>query len=411
MRQTENILQKLAVLYIIVWSIAPPLQIDMIYRIAALGFAGVWLLAAVRRGYCVKKVHIYALAFALVVAVIAYVEKGSFDGVLKQIAIYILVICFLINCFYEDGKWDEFRLLVPIILIMLIVFNYRSFQVVLEDHTIARKLVRADESVYQYLRQGVGGYSLIYPQVCIFPAILSWILHVFKENKIYFMIGCIWIFTYIAYLANAGYSIAIFASVVGAFMLFFYRRKNIFMAAMIAGILFALMFWAVLNVGWLQTWLLETFDGTAVADKVQDLLVTSESGIAEGSIQSRIMAYRGSIDVILEYPLLGGLWKKNGGGHSAILDMVAKYGLWGGIIYIVMIFYVPNHYKTLTSNRLIWRISNGVMVSTLFVGILDSFNYSFMCMLVLVLPIIYEDIMRWEGIRYESAVGRKFNTD
>ena len=213
------------------------------------------------------------------------------------------------------------------------------------------------------------------------------------------------------YMMNAGYSIAIFASLVGAFMLFFYHRKNIFMAAMITGILFALMFWAVLNVGWLQTWLLETFDGTAVADKIQDLLLTSESGAAEGSIQDRMKAYRGSIDVILEYPLIGSLWKKSGGGHSAILDIVAKYGLWGGIIYSAMIFYVPNHYKGLTSNRGIWRISNGVMVSTLFVGTLNSFNYSFMCMLLVVLPIIYEDIMRWEGISYESAVGRKFNTD
>ena len=109
--------------------------------------------------------------------------------------------------------------------------------------------------------------------------------------------------------------------------------------------------------------------------------------------------------------MIGGLWIKSGGGHSAIFDAIAKYGLWGGIIYAVMIFYVPNHYKALTANRLIWRISNGVMVSTLFVGTLNSFNYSFMCMLLLVLPIIYEDIMRWEGIRYESAVGRKFNTD
>ena len=107
MRQTENILQKLAVLYIIVWSIAPPLQIDMIYRIAALGFAGLWLISAIRRGYYVKSIHIYALSFALIVAVIAFVEKGSLDSVMQQIPIYILVVCFLINCFYEDGKWVD----------------------------------------------------------------------------------------------------------------------------------------------------------------------------------------------------------------------------------------------------------------------------------------------------------------
>jgi len=104
------------------------------------------------------------------------------------------------------------------------------------------------------------------------------------------------------------------------------------------------------------------------------------------------------MNVILEYPLVGGLWMRSGGGHSAILDQFAKYGVWGGVIYTIMLFAVPNEYKRLFHNPQVWTISNAVMVSILFVALLDSFSYSFTCMILLMLPLLYEDILRWEGI-------------
>ena len=35
-------IQKLCVLYLAVWTISPPLEIDMIYRLIALGAAALW---------------------------------------------------------------------------------------------------------------------------------------------------------------------------------------------------------------------------------------------------------------------------------------------------------------------------------------------------------------------------------
>lgn len=396
--KSQNFIQKAAVLYLIIWTISPPMEVDMIYRLLALGCAGIWFIIALRRRLLVEKVHIYAVVYMFLAIVIVYLEKGSFDAILKQIAIYILVICFFINVFYKEGRWHELSGIVPIVLILLIVFNWKTAEILLEDPTIARKLVRADESIYEYLRQGIGGYSLVYPQVCIFPAILAWILRAYRNNKIYFGIGCVWLYTYILCISRAGYSIAIFATLVGTIMLFFYRRKNIWMAFAIAAVIFLAGMGAILYVDSFREYLLQTFDGTAVAKKINDLVATSESGAAEGSIYARMEAYQGSINVILEHPILGGLWMQSGGGHSAILDQFAKYGIWGGVIYIIMLFYVPNEYKRRFHHPKVWAISNAVMVALLFVALLDSCTYSFMCMILLVLPLLYEDILRWEGI-------------
>ena len=396
--KSQNFIQKAAVLYLIIWTISPPLEIDMIYRLLALGAAGIWFIVALRRRLLVEKVHIYAVVYMFLVILIAYLEKGSFDAIIRQIGIYILVICFIIHCFYKENGWHELSGIIPIVLILLLIYNWRTAEILLEDPTIARKLVRADESVYEYLRQGIGGYSLVYPQVCIFPAILAWILRAYHNNKIYFGIGCIWLYTYILCISRAGYSIAIFATIVGAIMLFFYRGRNIWTAFAIAAVIFLAVMGAILYVDSFREYLLQTFDGTAVAKKIEDLVATSETGAAEGSIQARMKAYQGSTNTILEYPLIGGLWMAGGGGHSAILDQFAKYGVWGGIIYTIMIFAVPNEYKRKYHHPKVWMISNAVMVSLLFVALLDSITYSFMCMILLVLPLLYEDILRWEGI-------------
>lgn len=398
-RKSQNFIQKAAVLYLIIWTISPPLEIDMIYRLLALGCAGLWFLVALGRNYLIEKVHIYAAIYTFAVIAIAYIEKWSLDGVLQHIAIYILVVCFFINAFYKEGRWHELAGIVPIILVLLIVFNWRTAQVLLEDPTIARKLVRADEEVYVYLRQGVGGYSLIYPQVCIFPAIWVWITRAFRSNhKFYFAIGCVWLYTYVLCVANSGYSIAIFTSILGIVMFYFYRGRNIWTAVVLAAILFVATLCSILYLDEFREFLLQMFDGTAVAKKITDLVESAQAGAAEGSIYDRLVAYRNSINVILEYPIMGGLWMRSGGGHSAILDQFAKYGLLGGVMYTIIIFCVPNEYKRRYHHPLIHSLSNAVMVAILFVAVLDSFTYSFMAMILVVLPLLYEDIMKWEGI-------------
>lgn len=400
---TEAIIQKLTVLYIIIWSISPPLQIDMVYRLAALGCAGIWAMMALRRGLQVYRVHIYAVLFAVAVVFIAYLEKGSFDAIMQQIAIYILVVCFVINVFYED-RWKELSGIVPVVLVLLVIFNWNTAKILLEDHTIARLLVRNDAEAYVYLRQGIGGYSLIYPQVCISPAILAWILGAFKRHKLSFAIGCLWAYTYVLCILRAGYSIAIFVTAIGAVLLLFYKNKNAVSAAIMAFVLFAVALAVIMYVAPVRNYLLEYFDGTAIADKINDFMGTSENKDAN-SIQDRLNAYNGSLNVIFNYPLIGSLWHGSGSGHSALLDILAKYGVWGVYLYAFMLFSVPHHYKKKYMNKKVFRACNATTVAIMFVGLLDSLSYSFMPMILIALPLLFEDILKWEGIKNENSLG------
>jgi len=396
-----DFIQKLAVLYLVVWTISPPLGVDMIYRYLAILSVGVWGLIAIGRGYLknqIRNVQLYAVLFAAAVGVIAYVQHGDIDGILQQIAMYIMVISFLMNIFYQNGSWHELKWIVPIVLILLAVFNFRTAQVLISDPGLARRIVRADADTYDYMRRGVGGYGLIYSQVCVFPALLVWIKSAFRNNKSCFAIGCVWLVTFFMNLLNAGYSIAVFTVCVSGLVLILYRRRSIAGAVILTVCIFVVFLDILLSWDSFREMLLAFFDGTKVAAKINDLVSSVETGTIEDSISSRITAYSASFDILLEYPIIGSLWHASGGGHSAVLDTIAKYGILGGYMYIRMLFYVPNVYKRYSSHPMVYRISNAVIIATLLVSMLNTIPYNIMCMILLVLPLLYEDIIKWERI-------------
>lgn len=393
-----SLIQKIAVLYLIVWTVSPPLQIDTIYRLVALACAVLW--AAIwfirEKPVSLGKEQVGTLFFLIAVVGIIYYEQREFDKILKQIALIMLVICFLINYFYSD-KWDELSGIIPIILILLIIWNSNTANALIEDPTIARRLVRDDESTYEMLRQGIGGYSLIYPQVCISPAILAWTFKSFSNNKICFAIGAVWVIIYVRLLSVAGYSIAIFASVVGLLLLLFYRGKSAVAAFIVAALIFIAIMMSIMYVDSFREWLLEIFDGTAVAKKINDLVAATDTGETGESIQVRITAYRASVDNLIKYPIIGSLWRGSGGGHSAFLDITSKYGWLGGYAFSMMFYHAPIHYKNHFNDKFILSTANATLITMLFVSVLDSFNYSFTCMILIVAPLLFEDIIKWTG--------------
>lgn len=398
-------IQSIAIAYIIVWSLSPPLEIDMIYRVLALGAVAVWAVCWLLRENPIEldKNQIVSIFFLFVVVGVTFITNGDFKGVLKQIAFFMLVICFIINRFYED-KWEELKWIVPVVLLLFIIWNYKTIQALIEDPTIARRIVRDDESIYPYLRQGVGGYSLVYPQVCLSSAIFLWTLKAFKNNKLYFVIGVLWVATFVRLILLAGYSIAIFASAVGLILTLLYNGKSGFAAFVIAAVLFGSIMLSILYVDDFRNWLLETFDGTAVAKKINDLVATEDSGNAEGSIALRITRYLASLTVIAKYPVIGALWREGGGAHSAFLDIVAKYGLFGGWFFVKSVCHAPNYYKNKSDADHIRRLCNATMVIVMIVSLLNSLTYAVYCAVLLVLPLFFEDIIRWEGVKNENSL-------
>lgn len=390
-------IQQISVLYLVIWTISPFMEIDMIWRIGALAAFGFWFLCAMSRGLHFEKIHLLAFAFLLLVVIVNIAENNGFSKILRPIQLYMMVLFFIMGHFYR-GKWKELYFIVPIALIFVTYFNFKSAFTVMDDPTVARLLVRNDEEIYTYLRQGVGGYGLLYPQVVTFPVLVMWIFKAYRNKRMYSLIGIVWLVSYVLFVLNANYSIAITGSFISLIILLFYKGHSAGLAFAVSAGLFITLMLMILNVEGFRNMLLEFFDGTAVAKKINDLVATSESGAAEGSINDRVIAYQGTINTIFRFPIIGGLWWESGGGHSALGGMFAQYGILGGYIFCKIFNSVPNYYKKEYRFKQIRNIANANLVVLLFVSLLDTVSYSFLGMVLFVTPILYENIIEWDGL-------------
>ena len=398
--ENSNVLvriQQVSVLYLCVWTISPFMEIDLIWRIGALMAFGLWMICAVSRGLHFEKIHMLALAFLALIVVVNIVENNGFSKILRPIQYYMLVLFFIVGHFYKD-KWKELYFIVPIILLLLIYFNFKSAFTVMEDATIARRLVRNDAEIYTYLQQGIGGYSLIYPQVVTFPVLVMWLFKSYRQKKLFFLIGIVWLVSYVLFVINANYSIAITGSVISLIILLFYKGHSVGLAFVVSAGLFITLMLMILNWDGFRNMLLEFFDGTAVAKKINDLVATSESGAAEGSINDRVITYQATFNTIFRFPVIGGLWWESGGGHSALGEAFAKYGLFGGYVFCKILYSVPSMYKKTFAYKRIQQMANANLVVLLYVTLLDSVSYSFLGMILILTPILYENIIEWNGL-------------
>ena len=390
-----SVLQTLMLLYLTVWSISPPMDIDNIYRVIALICAVGWFILDMANGLKLERIHLCALGFLLLVVLINVIQnQGSLSNIMRPMSYYMLVIAFIMNHSYQN-RWDELHMIIPVFLGLLIVFNIITFRELIVDPTLARKIVRADEEIYPYMRRGVGGYALIYSQVFLFPVLLAWIKNSWKFHRFYLVLGIVWTVTYIMLILNAGYTIAIVTSIISLVILLFYKRKSVIPAVIISLLLIILLVLLIGYVDPVREALLSFFDGTKVAQKIEDVYNSLQGKVVADSIQDRIDRYWASIQTIFRFPLIGGLWFSAGGGHSAILDTFAQFGVWGGYMYVEMFYCVPMMIKKDFGNNKDKCIANAFLISLLFVTLLDSLSYSMVPPVLIVAPVLFNDIQKW----------------
>ena len=119
------ITQKISVLYLVIWTITPFMEIDLIWRLGALGAALLWLICAMNRGLVLERIHVLAFVFLGLVIICNVLQYNGFNKILTPIRSYMLVLFFIMFYFYKE-RWKELYFIIPIVLLFLIYFNFRS---------------------------------------------------------------------------------------------------------------------------------------------------------------------------------------------------------------------------------------------------------------------------------------------
>ena len=397
-KNTMTYIMSVCVVYLCAWSILPQLQLGMIWRLLALMCIAIWVGVVIsdREAKASLLYHGADLAtlFIILVVVVSYIGTLRISRIITQISFFMLYVGFLMVIFYFYHI--QYISILPVMALSLFIIpNIITFKTLLVMPHIMRMLVRDNPIVYSYIRRGVGGYGLLYPQVCLFPAALVWTIQAWKNQRIKFIIGCIWIISYMALISKAGYTIAILSTVISIYVLFFYKGSSI--VGMILTIVLVMILLTALIVYSenIRNFLLEVFEGTKITQKINDIMLSVQNGEADGSIGDRVTNYMASISTILNYPIIGGLWMSGGGAHSAIMDAFAKYGIFGGWMFIKMLFSVDLMYKKSPKDRIMQQTLKASMATLLIVGMLNSFPYQCMLPLTIVLLSLIGEIEDW----------------
>ena len=386
----------LCVLYICVWSIFPAIQLGNVFRLTALACAVLWFfIINSRRNYVMDRQDVLMAFFVVLVVVVSILATMGFSGILPQVAVFMMFFGYYMAKYYEKSDID-LSFISVVVITLLVVSNFRTFSALATDEHLTRAMVRNDEETYQYIRQGIGGYGLIYPQVCIAPLITSWTISSFKKNKLCFALGVVWIISFVLLVLNGGYTIAIVVGAIGFVLVLAKSKKSIIYSLVISLGVMLTIYLLIAHSSNFRNFLLETFQrSNAIKSKINDLYNTYWGLGDADSVEVRSDAYLFSLKGIITYPILGGLWNPMIGSHSAILDTISQYGWFGGYAFITMIFHVPVNQKRKSKDGYIKKVVNSVMTTTFIIALLDTFPYQMMMAVTVISLALFKDIIKW----------------
>lgn len=180
-----------------------------------------------------------------------------------------------------------------------------------------------------YRAMNIGGFGFVYEVV--FPLVI--LPYVFKAKRIPRLVsmGLYFLVLYLAYVTQ--FTVALTVTL-GYGLFFLVGRIRNSMDVPKYGILLGILIIVALPI--ILNFLATSIDSEILSSRFSEMGSLASGGTTSGTsdVDERQSAYMTSVIDFLSSPLLG--TGKNGGGHSFVLDNLAKYGLIGLIALVIM---------------------------------------------------------------------------
>lgn len=357
---SADFIQILCVLYISIWTISPPLAIDIEYRVVAIFSTFLWM--------CIELVNRPSTFFSptppvlcsLLYVSCTFIVNSWFFGfysVVDKFQIYIFVL-FMI--FYESYRKKDIRQLRVVFWLSMIVYPFwlTSTIVMLKNNPyIVRASVTQLTVENESFMQGAGGFGLVYSTVIMIPVLLYLLKNInfvnrqFKSlffrsfSKLLVVVNLLMICIVIV---MAQFTIAIILMFVGIISVFLFSNKKYILNIRSLTIVIISLLVLLFSYEYLFELILNISKDTMYEAKVYDIVSFFDMNESVGTFGSRVYHYRLSINYFLENPIFGA---HESGGHSAILDHFASYGIFVGTIFMYIVCYLPFRYMLKFSDK------------------------------------------------------------
>ena len=353
-------IQLLSVLYLIAWMLAPPLAYDTIFRVFAIFASLIWIFLQINiKAHTIKKrdkkidrylqyylfcVVIYSITLFLFRCI--YDNMSFFQAFYNDITTYILLFNgYIAGTYCRDRRYEDLKCFFYFSLIIGVIFSitaiFRSSEFYELTRNAGGNITEENLAIaVNAAKHGVGSFGFFCFTSVFSPMVLLYALEK-KENKLLFIVSFI---VMEIGVFSAGYTLALLISVVGIFLVVFFRMKNLYSRLIVIFIAILLfLFWNdILNILYLILKRLSI--GTMYENKVNDIFGFLLEGDSVGSFAARQERYVYSLTSIFKYPIFGSYIINDTravGYHSSILDTFAAYGWLIGFAYLYIIVIYP----------------------------------------------------------------------
>lgn len=326
-----------------------------------------------------------------------------------------LIVLFYMYCYYRNNKKDDSLILKSSIFYFILMASYTLLE--LKKNPYISRLLANGDKVFKadFLSPLTAGYTEIYYLVFFVISAFGAALIYKKRNFRYFyaLLIALLLFLFI----RAQYTIAILLVLLGTALAWFtrYRNKSVWLV-------FVNMFFIIL--------LMFLIFGT---DSLAEFVYLVSDMIPDGILKNRVIQIgdlfysgnpmmQGRNGAVVRFQLYSKSWNTFlsnfffgvgdsemalalVGGHSTFIDRLARYGIFGGGLYIISRIYILILVRKTISDR--WkRLYSINMVIFLLLSILNTSNRnSFLMMLIVILPLFFECIE--EKLRIESQYSER----
>lgn len=330
-----NKIQNIFALYVLIWSITPPIQFGTLFRVIAVISVSMWLLLSLSKNFEGKKIFV-----SLIVAIVSF---GLLAPLFRHFGGEPYGLCFTKNMniliFLLNGAitvyylLNDRRFLVSAFWVCIFLFTIFSLTTLYAYQTmpgVSRQLVKASEDNVELAKMGVGGYGHVYSMLFVVITVLY--LFIYESKKIFKIVylaiaalGSVLIFQS-GYLTSNILLLVIYGLFFsGVFLLNDYPKilRNFIVVGIIA-VSFAGTISAYRNN------IINALDGTLYQAKVEDIFMSIDNNESEGKLEGRTSRYSDSFVGQFKYCITGAYIfdaEDEIGGHSTLMDMLAYFGI------------------------------------------------------------------------------------
>lgn len=414
MRTSSMVLiNRLAAAYVMLFCFVPPIQVGTIYRLIAIGSAGVWLLTALFIDpYFINGRVKNLLLLSLLCLGFMFLSRLNIESIgsaftnLIQTIIIIIVAFISFFMFKNDRKF--LSVILTIVLILICYYCITTIQATIEN-PYASRIANSEWLEERWEgNENVGLYGYVYMCVFVLPTLLYKVLNHIKINKLFDFLSYVAIFLIYIMVMLAGYMIAMLCTVVSTVMVLIFRKSSPIKTIVILTIaLFVLVFYKeIIEVG-IKFVSVIIGDNPVYNTKLDGFLKLYQAGeLGDSAWGERFSNYAASCSNVVKYPFVGSyFWgDSGGGGHSTVLDTVGKYGWISAILYFTIVWKYPRLVYVRQNKKHI--LYTTMLVVSLIFGLLDPYTQEMAVSWFLMTPfIVYMDDM--QSIKMEKESGGK----